>query len=176
MLQKNTYWKIIGYRPIISKPHSITKFQLVEIKIHVFERNDCKPIWCALFTGQVHGSPCLQFGNMAFASSSSSLSPFIILSFRVAYTSRSTSASSGVSWDCVSFLLTSEARILIDAEYSASVLSDGFMSPRPPLRTGNAGRSRSASEQLRLMSDGIAYPRLHALKAAVDSQDPVVFS
>ena len=69
-------------------------------------------------------------------------------------------------------------RLLLGSHGIASLfcLQDGFMSPRPPLRTGNAGRSRSASEQLRLMSDGIAYPRLHALKAAVDSQDPVVFS
>ena len=44
----------------------------------------------------------------------------------------------------------------MDAEYSASALSDGFMNPRPPIRTDNATRSRSASEQLRPMSDGIS--------------------
>ena len=45
----------------------------------------------------------------------------------MAYTSRCTSASSGVSWDCASILLTSGALTLIDAEYSASALSDGFV-------------------------------------------------
>ena len=35
------------------------------------------------------------------------------------------------------FLLTSEALTLIDSEYFASALSDGFISPRPPTRTGN---------------------------------------
>ena len=53
-------------------------------------------------------------------------------------------------------MLTSGALTLIDAEYSASALSDGFISARPPIRTGNATTSRSASEQLRPMSDGIS--------------------
>ena len=45
----------------------------------------------------------------------------------MAYTSGCTSASSGVSWDCASILLISGALNLIDAEYSASALSDGFI-------------------------------------------------
>ena len=32
-----------------------------------------------------------------------------------------------ISWDCASILLTSGALTLIDAEYSASALSDGFI-------------------------------------------------
>ena len=45
----NAYWQITGYRPTISNPRSITKFPLVEIKILVFERNNCKPVGCAFF-------------------------------------------------------------------------------------------------------------------------------
>ena len=55
---------------------------------------------------------CVLSGNMAFTSSSSCFSPSSF-SFRVAYTSRCTSASSGVSWDCASILLTSGALTLI---------------------------------------------------------------
>ena len=51
-------------------------------------------------------------GSIAFTSSSSSFSPSSF-SFRVAYTSRCTSASSGVSWDCASILLTSGVLTLI---------------------------------------------------------------
>ena len=53
-------------------------------------------------------------------------------------------------------LLTSGALTLIDSEYSASALTDGFMSPRPPIHNYNATRLRSASEQLRPMSDGMS--------------------
>ena len=115
---------------------------------------------------------------MALYVLSGKMAIILFFNFRVAYTSRCTSASSGVSWDCASILLTSGVLTLIDAEYSASALSDGFMSPRPPTRTGNATRSRSASEQLLNMSGGISTSEIarSKVKAAVGSRYPVVFS
>ena len=94
---------------------------------------------------------CVLSGNLAFTSSSSSLNPSSF-SFWVAYTSHCTSVSSGVSWDCASISLTSGALTLIEAEYPASTLSDGFMSPRPPIRTGNATRSIGRTSPLPLSS------------------------
>ena len=87
---------------------------------------------------------CVLSGNMAFTSSSPSFSPSSF-SFWVAYTSHCTLAFPEASWDCASILLTSRALTLIDTEYTASALTDRFMSPRPPIRTGNATRLRSAS-------------------------------
>ena len=66
-----------------------------------------------------------------------------------------TSASSGVSWDCAIILSTSGALILMDADYSDSALSDGFVIPKPPIRAGSASSFRSATEQLCSVSDGM---------------------
>ena len=71
-----------------------------------------------------------QPASQGLSISSSSFSPSYF-SFRVAHTSRCTSASSGASWDCASILLTSGALTLIDTEYSASALSDGWAQDLP---------------------------------------------
>ena len=123
------------------------------------------PAGCASFTCQVHGSLYVLSGNKTFTSLSSSLSP-PSFSFRMLLSSRRTSVSSGVSWDCASILLASGVLTLIDAEYSTSALSDGFMSPSTCIRTGNATRLRPASEQydLHLFSQ-LKHSFLHSCKS-----------
>ena len=43
----------------------------------------------------------------------------------------------------------------MDAEYSDSALSNGFVIPRPPIRVGSASSFRSVTEQLCSVTDGM---------------------